>query len=103
MDEDWLVDPLSSHNLFMSNSQIQRDIYSYPDAEIKPIYKYDIRQSSNNKGKEFYTNEQYLTEEMVTILLLLILVILCSMIYTGINNINKDIKTLLYNINKTKT
>ena len=89
MDE-WLVDPMSSHDLFMTYPHISRE-YLYPNSDVKPyvIKNKDIQSS--------FVNNNILNTDNLIMILLTILIIFSSLIYKTILNIDTKLKQLLKN------
>lgn len=94
MDE-WLVDPMSSHDLFMTYPHTSRD-YSYPVSDVKPLY--NLYPEKNNIQSSF-TNMDLINIDNLIMVLLTILIIFSSLIYRTILNIDKNLKQLIYKNN----
>ena len=97
MDEDWLVDPMSSHNLFMTYPHINQE-YLYPNSNVKPLYSIKPPEKNNDVISPF-TNSDLITADNIIMILLTILIIFSSLIYRTILNIDKKLNQLLYKNN----
>ena len=92
MDE-WLVDPMSSHDLFMTYPHTNQD-YLYPVSNAKPLY--NLYPEKNNNIQSPFTNMDLINIDNLIMILLTILIIFSSLIYRTILNIDKNLKQLIY-------
>ena len=92
MDEEWLVDPMSSHNLFITYPHINQE-YVYPNSEIKPLY--NNKHETINNIQSSFTNDIINFDNLIMILLT-ILIIFSSLIYRAILDIDKKLKLIIY-------
>ena len=97
MDEEWLVDPVSSHNLFITYPHTS-DEYLYPNIDNNNLYSTKSFEKNNNTQSSF-TNENFIDTDNLIMILLTILIIFSSLIYSAILNIDKKLKLLLYKKN----
>ena len=95
MDE-WLVDPMSSHDLFMTYPHTNQD-YLYPVSDVKPLHT--LYPEKNNNIQSPFTNMDLINVDNLIMILLTILIIFSSLIYRTILNIDKNLKQLIYKNN----
>ena len=95
MDE-WLVDPMSSHDLFMTYPHTNQD-YLYPVSDVKPLF--NLYSEKNNNIQSSFTNIDLINVDNLIMVLLTILIIFSSLIYRTILNIDKNLKQLIYKNN----